>query len=61
MNPVANVENGTTGITMHDWFAGQALMGLLAADKNASIDITAQLAWDMADYMLSYRDERLGL
>lgn len=50
-----------TGMTLRDWFAGQALAGLLAfpgtldGDATKYPNVTARLAYDYADRMLKER------
>jgi hypothetical protein len=46
---------GKPGMTLRDWFAGQALQGLLAKDGNKSSKYTALLAYEYADAMISAR------
>ena len=41
----------TGGMTLRDWFAGQALVGLLTNEGNNE-DQTTMDAWDLADRML---------
>lgn len=45
------------GLTMRDYFAAQALMGLLAADKDAEFKPAgaAESAYGMADAMLAHK------
>jgi hypothetical protein len=47
------------GMTLRDWFAGQALMGMLACgyahDENTS-SFTAAASYQMADAMLAARE-----
>lgn len=46
------------GMTLRDWFAGQALNGILAATFRTDSDhgMKVKRAWDIADDMLSRRD-----
>ena len=44
------------GMTLKDYYAGQALMGFIA--KGASIDNAVHWSWLTADKMLNKRDER---
>ena len=46
------------GMTLRDWFAGQALVGLLASDRpeeEISFKGYAFMAYDLADEMLAER------
>lgn len=51
-----------TGITALDWFAGQALAGILAHDKDDDFDndLVAQNAYKFAAAMLAERARRAG-
>jgi hypothetical protein len=45
------------GMTLRDWFAGQALAGLLAdPDRNGSDSQYAKVAYSLADAMLATRE-----
>lgn len=46
------------GMTLRDWFAGQALPTLVATtDKRVTPEIIAQVAFQMADAMLTERSK----
>jgi len=47
------------GMTLRDYFAAQALQGVLAADTEEllSVDAIASVAYRIADAMLKARDE----
>ena len=47
------------GMTLRDWFAGQALAGILSNPniENAYFTVDAGLAYDAADAMLAARSE----
>ena len=51
-----------TGLTMRDWFAGQALIGLLAfpGEESSQLDIqtAAQEAYEQADAMMAERAKK---
>lgn len=49
-------DNGWHGMTLRDWFAGQALVGL--APQSAAVDSTARYAYRLADAMLAARGGR---
>ena len=53
-----------TGITVRDFFAGQALLGIIANDEiidaNFNSKEIAEAAYDMADVMLASRDASLA-
>ena len=42
------------GMTLRDWFAGQALTGLLAV-QTTTLDDAVEMAWRVADTMLRER------
>lgn len=48
------------GMDLRDWFAGQALLGLLASPNLSEVhmNIVAASAFDMADAMLAERERR---
>lgn len=51
-------EVSTGGMTLRDYFAGQALMGAIAASENTGpehIDLVADVAYKLADAMLKAR------
>lgn len=43
------------GMTLRDWFAGQALVGLMASDDAEACDKDAAYAYRLADAMLAER------
>lgn len=67
-NPPAFPNTGNTswdmhpaeGMTLRDWFAGQALTGLLASDMLADNERFAQAAYTYADAMLAARAPKGG-
>lgn len=50
---------GPSGMTLRDWFAGQALVGMLAATGSYGMgngpDENAERAYEHADAMLAFR------
>lgn len=50
-----NVFSSDPGMTLRDWYAGQALAGLSAAVQVVSPERAAQLAYEAADAMLAER------
>lgn len=48
------------GMSLRDWFAGQALAGLLAARRSEGTngEWRAQMAYQQADAMLAAREEK---
>lgn len=57
--PVTEWNPGYAGMSLRDWFAGQALTGLFAQSEitNASsVHVVAQIAYGMADAMIAARD-----
>ena len=57
---------GTGGMSLRDWFAGQALAGIEAASAHPDVDLTidpdfdmtASYCYRMADAMLAAREEK---
>ena len=43
------------GMTLRDWFAGQALAGIMASKENMPFHVVAPLAYSHADAMLEVR------
>lgn len=60
--PSSNHAGPQTGMSLRDWFAGQALAGIMANSKliialdNKKQDL-ASCAYDMADFMLNERNK----
>ncbi len=48
------------GMTLRDYFAGQALAGLLADSNASSRSLYAKDAYDLADAMLAARERKGG-
>ena len=48
-----------TGMTLRDWFAGQALIGLVTANEDIANDGQMQKALDVAEAAYLYADEML--
>lgn len=48
---------GAPGMSLRDWFAGQALQGMLAGADNPNLSYGAKSAYQYADAMLAERDE----
>ncbi len=54
--PNGEIVHGRSGMTLRDWFAGQALQGLLAcAGTNGADRAFAGWAYDYADAMIAKR------
>jgi hypothetical protein len=53
-----NDQNGCAfaGMTLRDWFAGQALAGMLDRTYGIPVSIIAERSYQMADAMLSARN-----
>lgn len=49
---------GAEGMTLWEWYAGQALLGLMASGERANG--LAERAFDQATAMMNVRAERLG-
>ncbi len=45
------------GMSLRDWFAGQALAGLANEESIQSHSVTAQLAYQLADAMLAAKSK----
>lgn len=45
------------GMTLRDYFAGQALVGILAANRTGFNDVAAEEAYEAADAMLAEREK----
>lgn len=45
------------GMSLRDWFAGQAMKSFLLADGTTNFDQRAKEAYEMADAMLAAREE----
>ena len=57
--PAFPTQNGTRndpGMTLRDWFAGQALAGMLDRTYGIPVIIIAERSYQMADAMLAARD-----
>ena len=50
--------NGADGMTLRDWFAGQALASLDWATRETPCEKDAKACYDMADAMLQERAKR---
>jgi hypothetical protein len=46
------------GMSLRDWFAGQALCGLMANDEQAPESVFAKEAYRMADAMIAARNAK---
>ena len=55
MDPDGGVAVLRGGLTLRDYFAGQALVGLLAAKNSGFVDINAAGAYEVADAMIAER------
>lgn len=58
--PMSSVEFEMGGMSLRDWFAGQALVGLLVnfSEHIHSMNACVDLAYDAADKMIKARSER---
>lgn len=52
-------QDGARGMTLRDYFAGQALAGLTANPGNGGLRVTrfSKMAYDVADAMILERDK----
>lgn len=56
VGPAGDVYPGFSGMSLRDWFAGQALTGLIAhPSAEGSVQSITQWAYDYADAMLAAR------
>lgn len=46
------------GMSLRDYFAAQALMGIVSADDPIKAEGVAPLAWDLAEMMIAEREKR---
>lgn len=49
------VMQGSSGMTLRDWFAGQALAGMCAQPTDGNANADARYAYHLADAMLAER------
>ena len=58
--PSGNIEHGSAGMTLRDYFAAAAMQGLLAyaIHSNPNADVIAEWAYEQADAMLSARERK---
>jgi hypothetical protein len=54
-HPSGQIAYGRKGMTLRDWFAGQALTGLLAGNTGDKAPNWAKAAYQVADAMLKAR------
>ena len=56
-NPTSGLTAASEGMDLRDWFAGQALQGLLASDVQDTINVFASKSYELADLMMKQRKE----
>lgn len=56
--PTQNTSEGYRGMSLRDWFAGQALAGCVAADDESPVGRIAADAYAFADAMIAERRKR---
>lgn len=56
--PVGSWGDPSCGMSLLDWFAGQALSGLLASEMNVPTTQFASSAYNFAEKMLAEREKR---
>lgn len=54
-HPNGQVQFGSSGMSLRDWLAGEAMKGLLVSDPDLSYEQTADAAYKQADAMLVER------
>ena len=57
INPTGDAMRINHGMTLRDYFAGQALAGITTNYQEMTEDLTAQYAYGYADAMLAERDK----
>jgi len=55
--PAFPLESHYFGMTLRDWFAGQALVGFLANTSGRAMKDRVRMAYEIADAMLSERSK----
>lgn len=45
------------GMSLRDWFAGQAIIGLLTSGLGTPLDVVTSAAFEVADAMLAEREK----
>ena len=56
-HPTSGQTTISEGMDLRDWFAGQALQGLLASDVQDTINVFVAKAYELADLMMKQRKE----
>ena len=56
-HPTSGQTTIAEGMDLRDWFAGQALQGLLASDVEDTINVFVAKAYKLADLMMKQRKE----
>jgi len=56
-NPTSGLTTESDGMDLRDWFAGQALLGLLASDVRDTMDSFAIRSYVLADLMMKQRKD----
>ena len=51
-------QSPSQGMTLRDWFAGQAMAGILAKGGGETWEADAAWAWRAADAMIAERDRK---
>jgi len=54
--PRDDFHQGVPGMSLRDWFAGQALSGLLVTSRETSVSVYVKDAYNIADAMLAERE-----
>ena len=55
-HPTSGQTTISEGMDLRDWFAGQALQGLLASDIEDTIDVFTSKSYELADLMMKQRE-----
>jgi len=57
-SPILPQDDGYEGMTLRDYFAGQALVGILASPSGVRRRAIVAAAWDFADVMVAEKGHR---
>jgi hypothetical protein len=55
-HPTTGNTTMSDGMDLRDWFAGQALLGLLASDVTSPLEVFVKQSYRVADAMIQQRE-----